>query len=227
MGILIGYLCLICGVLLLAKFFAKRMGFKKADRFFMRIHKYVACAFFILGLIHFCLVIKVLDTRHIAVTISGIVIWVIGLILTIICHTMKDRKREIQFHRAFSFVLAFAIVVHVISYYVDYNNYQESISSIKLEGINLKNVSDGEYIGEYDAGYIYAKVKVTIKKNKIYNIDILKHDNERGQRAESIIDSIIQKQRFDVDAISGATNSSLVIEKACENAVREGNGKKN
>ena len=70
-------------------------------------------------------------------------------------------------------------------------------------------------------------MKVTIKKNKIYNIDILKHDNERGQRAESIIDSIIQKQRFDVDAISGATNSSLVIEKACENAVREGNGKKN
>lgn len=41
MGILIGYLCLICGVLLLAKFLAKRMGFKKADRFFMRIHKYV------------------------------------------------------------------------------------------------------------------------------------------------------------------------------------------
>ena len=42
---------------------------------------------------------------------------------------------------------------------------------------------------------------------------------EKGE----VIDRILDQQRLDVDAISGATNSSKVIKKAVENAIRKNN----
>ncbi len=41
----------------------------------------------------------------------------------------------------------------------------------------------------------------------------------RGSRAEVVVDRIIEEQKIDVDAVSGATNSSTVIKKAVENAL--------
>ena len=41
------------------------------------------------------------------------------------------------------------------------------------------------------------------------------------REAVSIIEDILEEQRIDVDAVTSATNSSLVIEKACENALSD------
>ena len=69
-------------------------------------------------------------------------------------------------------------------------------------------------------GYIYAKVEVEIIEGKIVSLNLLEHRNERGKRAENIIDIVLSEQKIDVDAISGATNSSNVIKKAIENAIK-------
>ena len=53
----------------------------------------------------------------------------------------------------------------------------------------------------------------------IVSINLLEHGNERGKRAEEIIGDVISEQKIDVDAISGATNSSNVIKKAIEKAI--------
>lgn len=58
----------------------------------------------------------------------------------------------------------------------------------------MGNVEDGIYEGEYDVGYIYARVEVEVKDGMILSINLLEHRNERGQHAESIIDDIISKQ---------------------------------
>jgi uncharacterized protein with FMN-binding domain len=50
------------------------------------------------------------------------------------------------------------------------------------------------------------------------NIVIWEHRNERGEPAERIANDIIVRQEINVDAVSGATNSSSVIKKAVENA---------
>ncbi len=62
-------------------------------------------------------------------------------------------------------------------------------------------------------GFIYAKVEVTVENGKMTNINILEHKQERGKAAEAITDKIVDGQRIDVDAVSGATNSSTVIKK--------------
>ena len=81
---------------------------------------------------------------------------------------------------------------------------------------------DGDYSGECDVGYIYAKVDVSVSDGIIENIELIEHRNERGAAGEGVIDEILAKQSVEVDAISGATNSSRVIMKAVENAFSGG-----
>ena len=70
--------------------------------------------------------------------------------------------------------------------------------------------------------FIYAKVEVTVKNGEVSNINILEHRHERGETAEAIINKIVEQQKIDIDTISGATNSSIVIKKAVENALKKG-----
>ncbi len=219
MGIITGYICLFFMVLLLAKYITKRCNLTKINAFLMRIHKYAACGFLVVGIAHFILVIKVIDTRNIIVVISGIVILVTGIALMLVCHIMKNRKKEIIFHRGFSLVIAVMMIIHMVSYFTDYNSYKMAISDIRIDDVELETIENGEYIGECDTGYIYAKVKVTVYNHAITDIELLTHNHERGAAAESIVKTIVDQQRVDVDAVSGATNSSMVIEKACVNAL--------
>lgn len=109
-----------------------------------------------------------------------------------------------------------------ILYLKDVADYKQTVKETAFEEINISHVSDGVYIGEYDVNFIYAKVEVTVKNGKITNINILEHRQERGKAAESITDKIVDEQKIDVDAIAGATNSSTVIKKAVENALKLG-----
>ncbi len=99
-------------------------------------------------------------------------------------------------------------------------DYKRAVGETTFDEIDIADVSDGIYIGEYDVNFIYAKVEVTVENGKIVSINILKHRHERGKAAETIIDKIIDEQKIDVDAVSGATNSSTVIKKAVENALK-------
>lgn len=97
-------------------------------------------------------------------------------------------------------------------------NYKKQVENIKVQGIDLSTISDGSYQGSCDVDYISAKVNVTVKDNKITNID-LDHFNDRGAAADAIPNMIIEQQRVDVDTVSGATNSSKVIMQAVYNAL--------
>lgn len=101
-------------------------------------------------------------------------------------------------------------------------NYKQAVKGTTFEEINILDISDGVYIGEYDVKFIYAKVEVTVQNGVITNINILEHRHERGKTAEAITNRIVDEQKIDVDAISGATNSSTVIKKAVENALKSG-----
>ena len=221
MGIVTGYICLILLLLLLVKFLARKFKWDKINKALMRSHKYIAFCFLAISIIHFILVLSVLEGRHILVSISGIVILVAGILLTIICHVVKNHKVEIKFHHFFSIVMALMLIVHLATYFVDFSNYLNAIDEIKISDVDLENVEDGTYIGEYDAGYVYAKVKVIVYNHTITDVEILKHVTERGKPAEVITEDIVVNQSVKVDAVSSATNSSKVIMKACENALSE------
>lgn len=130
---------------------------------------------------------------------------------------MKLSRKKIL---SFTVILLFLIILFFTTVYLkNMADYKRAVKETTFSNLDLSNVSDGVYIGEYDVDFIYAKVEVTVQNGVITNIDILKHKNGRGSSAEVVIDSIIKEQKIDVDAVSGSTNSSIVIKKAVENAL--------
>jgi len=92
--------------------------------------------------------------------------------------------------------------------------------------VQQENLLDGVYEGSYRSGPNSAVVKVTISKGEIVNIELVKHvASWKGKQADHIIPQrIMAEQSTDVDAVSGATNSSRVIMNAVQNAVEKAHG---
>lgn len=131
---------------------------------------------------------------------------------------MRILRKKIIFFTIMIFV--FVGLICLVIYLKNVRDYKQAVREINIDEIDISDISDGVYTGECNVNFIYAKVEVTIQNGEIANINILEHKNERGKGAESITDKIIKEQKIDVDTISGATNSSIVIKKAVENALK-------
>ena len=128
-----------------------------------------------------------------------------------------SKKRTVLFVIMFLLLVGFVLGILYLKSVAD---YRQAVRETTFEDINISDIPDGVYVGEYDVDFIYAKVEVAVQNGEITNINILEHRHERGKTAEVITDSIVDEQKIDVDAISGATNSSTVIKKAVENALK-------
>ena len=93
-------------------------------------------------------------------------------------------------------LLLFVGFVWGIIYLKSVADYKQAVKETTFEEINISDISDG--------------------------VNILEHRHERGKAAEAITNKIVDEQKIDVDAISGATTSSTVIKKAVENALKNG-----
>lgn len=128
-----------------------------------------------------------------------------------------SKKKTVLFVIMFLLLVGFVLGILYLKSVAD---YKKAVKETTFEDIHISDIPDGVYVGEYDVDFIYAKVEVTVQNGEITNINILEHRHERGKTAEVITDSIVDEQKIDVDAISGATNSSTVIKKAVENALK-------
>jgi len=97
----------------------------------------------------------------------------------------------------------------------------EQLSSMELATPNLAAIPDGRYVGSYEAFPVKVEVAVTVSEHMIKDIELLKHRNGQGKAAEAIIDRIVEQQSVELDVVSGATYSSLVILKSVEQALAE------
>lgn len=127
-----------------------------------------------------------------------------------------SRKRILLFTTILLFLIG---LIFTAVYLKSVADYKKAVKETTFRNLDISNVPDGVYVGEYDVDFVYAKVEVTVRNGAITNIDILEHKNGRGSSAEVVANRIVEEQKIDVDAVSGATNSSTVIKKAVENAV--------
>lgn len=118
------------------------------------------------------------------------------------------------------FIIAvFVILLPFGINYLIFLNYERDIKLIQVQNLDLNTVADGEYFGDCDVDLVGAKVRVVVKNNKIMEIELIEHKNDRGAMANSMPEKIIREQRLDVDSVSGATASSKVIQEAVYNAL--------
>ncbi|MGM0110308.1 hypothetical protein IGI52_000604 [Enterococcus sp. DIV0187] len=100
---------------------------------------------------------------------------------------------------------------------------KRTLKKVKINEVPISQVADGKYVGEAQIKPVSAKVNVQVENGKITDIEIKDHMTGLGKNGEKIIDQIINKQSLEVDAISGATQSSVTITKAVENALTQEN----
>ena len=82
-------------------------------------------------------------------------------------------------------------------------------------------IADGIYTGSYAVFPVDVELRVHVGTGRIESVDITRHVNGQGSAAEAVADRIVEAQSLQVDTVSGATFSSLVILKAVEDALSE------
>ena len=93
------------------------------------------------------------------------------------------------------------------------------LNKIVITTPDLSKIADGKYQGSSKVGPVRVTLDVTMRSGAITSIEIIKHFNGRGERAEAIVPMIIEAQSLDIDVISGATASSKAFLQAAENAL--------
>ncbi len=88
--------------------------------------------------------------------------------------------------------------------------------------VDRARLVEGIYEGSYREWPNSAAVRVTVKGNAIVSIEIVEHQAWRGKKAEAaVLNRIVEEQSTNVDAVTGATNSSRVIMNAVQNAIQK------
>ena len=120
------------------------------------------------------------------------------------------------------FVTVIALIALSMMSCASMREYKRRIAEIQIDNIDLQQVADGEYTGDYDAILVKVQVLVKVTDHRIADIQLLRHDNGRGKAAEVLPGQVIEAQSLEVDTITGATSSSKVILEAIEQALKKG-----
>ncbi|MGE5557221.1 MAG: FMN-binding protein [Bacillota bacterium] len=116
------------------------------------------------------------------------------------------------------FLAVAAVIILVIlgaagAFMLRYNEMARTIETEynKIENIDLDKIPDGTYPGKFGDFLVSVALEVTVKDHRITGIVIKKQDCGPGYEARAVVDRIIQAQSPEVDAVSGATGSSMCI----------------
>lgn len=194
----------------------------RAKRFFYAAHKPLGNMLLLLALVHLAFAVRLFRQRPVWIFITGIGMLLCAAAAKATGAAKKNRKAAVLLHRLSACIMAALLTAHIAFCVTGLQEYKSEIAAVSVGTVALSEVADGTYEGDCDVGYIYAKVRVRVAGGRIETIDLLEHRNERGAAGEGVIGRILEEQRADVDAVSGATNSSRAIEKAVENALESG-----
>lgn len=114
MRIFVGYLCFVSYLFMFVKLFTRICGWKKADKFLMKIHVHASGVFCLSLLLHFILGLFSHGSGSVAEYILGGSAAALSFLLITLCHTMKDPKERCRLHRILSVVIFAALVCHVL-----------------------------------------------------------------------------------------------------------------
>ena len=189
-------------------------------RIIRKAHVPLGIALIALSATHLILSLKLFHQRPLAMYLLGFTLVTVAVLASLTKRLFrKNPRRGYRVHLFCAIAMAVLLVAHVALGVGSFSQYQREMTAVSVGTLSAEGIPDGEYDGSCDVGYIQARVHVTVEGGKITDIDLVEHRNERGAAGEGVIDEILSSQALPVDSISGATNSSRVIQKAIENAL--------
>ncbi|MGH0051784.1 MAG: FMN-binding protein [Sphaerochaetaceae bacterium] len=112
-------------------------------------------------------------------------------------------------------IVVFVLMNHRIERNLD------QLSNLPITEINFDQIQDGTYVGTYAVFPIRVKLSAQIEQGRLTTLSLQEHRNGQGQKAEELLEHVLAAQSLQVDTVSGATYSSMVILKAIESAFQE------
>jgi uncharacterized protein with FMN-binding domain len=103
--------------------------------------------------------------------------------------------------------------------------FQSMASNVKaqyaqLKPVDLRPIADGVYTGSFGDFLVAVKVQVTVKRHRIAEVEIVDQKCGPGYEALGTVDRIMKAQSPKVDAVTGASGSSMSIMIAVDRALR-------
>lgn len=97
-----------------------------------------------------------------------------------------------------------------------YIRFQSMAGNVKhqyesIKPVNLAKVADGVYSGSFGDFLVSVKVDVTVKRHRITEIKIIDQKCGPGYEALDTTSRIVKAQSPKVDAVTGASGSSMAI----------------
>lgn len=122
-------------------------------------------------------------------------------------------------------VLIISIIIGVIiigMFYFLLAGMQE-IKEMAITDIDLSQVKDGVYTGEFRGNRWTNSVEVLVEGHKITDIKVIQDVRiPLTEVTQKLIESVKEKQSLNIDAISQATINTKAYLKSIENALRKG-----
>lgn len=103
---------------------------------------------------------------------------------------------------------------------LQFDRFNDRAESLPLPRVDFRKVEDGTYVGSHAMEpFVSVELEVSIQDGRVVAIDLIDHDNGRGQAAEAILSRVIEQNELPVDVVSGATASSKALMYAVADAV--------
>lgn len=126
-------------------------------------------------------------------------------------------KRNVLVGLALLVMVAYGAYIFILAPIAGERN---AVRDMEFQDVDLNQVADGEYRGEFGYGSNMYAVEVIVKDRKIVAIEVINNrDSEHAKKAEGVIQKVIDAQSVQVDVVTGATTTSKAILKAIENAL--------
>ena len=115
------------------------------------------------------------------------------------------------------------IILLIIAAFIAITNGLSAGQNVTLNGIDLSNISDGNYTGTYEHGRWTNTISVNVKNHQITGIDIVKDVAAAGitNCADEVFRRVMEKQSTQIDVVSGATVTTKAYLKSIEDALRK------
>jgi uncharacterized protein with FMN-binding domain len=197
---------------------------KNVNKLLRKHHKIMGIVLIIIGLIH-----GIFSSESVFSFNLGTASWILSILLglSFMLRSKFKSKSWMYYHRALTVLFSIVLVLHIATVKIDssgnndiysFNNSSGAVSNQIANG----QYKDGTYTGQATGYRPGLEVSVTVKNNKIENIQIINsNDTPRffSRAANAVPQEIIDNQSVQVDAVSRATRSSNGIMEAVSNAL--------
>ncbi|KPK71620.1 hypothetical protein AMJ87_07005 [candidate division WOR_3 bacterium SM23_60] len=116
-------------------------------------------------------------------------------------------------------IFALIIIILGVVFLLRARQMVKVIDSKVIEDVDLTQIEDSVYAGEFGNFLVNVKLEVTVQDHHITGIKITEQRSSPDHEARETVDRIIEAQSPKVDVVTGATGSSKCIMIAVQKAL--------